>query len=231
MSRKLATCLLTSAALSIALFTPVAQAEVTFTMPAFASLEDQGTGAGRFVTNGIGIACDEAVYRGEASGNSRVLELEPEYAECTTEALTGFPADFFQELCDYVLHDAEPTEGGWEAEVDIHCNAEWDSVGWDIYETEDAYSEASQFCSTRVPEQPGVGTAELRNLAGRSGIEIRWNFSNFKYTVETPRSFGSSLLCGSMLGCVRRDAYYRGTTTVVARDSVGGRLLDLSLSD
>jgi hypothetical protein len=232
MARKQGTCLLALAvALCAASFVPAAQAEVTFTTPTSGSLENRGNGPGRFVTAGIGITCDEAVYRGEAGGRSRTLALEPEYGECTGEALAGFPADFFQELCDYLLHDLRKDGQGWKATVDLNCTAVWNAVGWDFYETENAYAIARNFCFTRIPEQPGIGTAELRNLPGGKGIEIHWDLKNFRYKVETPnRETGGSLLCGSMLGGPRRDAYYRGTTVVVARDIAGGPPLDLSIS-
>lgn len=232
MARKQGICLLALAmALWAASFAAAAQAEVTFTMPTSGALENRGNGPGRFVTAGIGITCDEALYRGEASGRSKTLALEPEYGKCTGEALTGFPADFFQELCDYLLHDVKPVAHGWKATVDLNCTSVWDQVGWDFFETESAYSVARKFCLTRVPEQPAIGTAELRNLPSGKGIEIHWDFKNFRYKVETPnRETGGSLLCGSIFGGPRRDAYYRGSTVVVARDTAGGPPLDLSIS-
>lgn len=225
--------LTSTVALSIALLAPgpAAQARVTFTAPAFGTLEGKRTGPDRFVTDGIGVSCDGAAYGGIPVGNSATLELEPEFAECTGEGLSGFPADFFQEDCDYLLHGVERMQGRqrWRADVDLTCRGEFYAVGWDFFETEKKYEEVRPVCSTRVPEQAGIGTAELRNLGGRSGIEIRWNLGNLDYLVVKPRVHGSSMFCGSMFDGMRKDAYYRGTTTVVAKD-LAGHVVDLSLS-
>jgi len=218
---KLGTCLLVAmTTLSLAC---AAQAEVIFHRPPSAALEGEGIGIDRFETAGTRIACREANYRGGyGSGNAKSIVLEPEYEHCTTEALAGFPADFYQELCNYVLHDARQAGEGWRAAVDLQCtSSEWDSVGWDIFETEAAYGEARPFCSTRVPEQT-LGTAELRNLPKHRGIEIHWNLHDFEYTVGTLRGAGSSLLCGSTLHRTRSDARYSGTATVAAREYNSG---------
>jgi hypothetical protein len=232
MSRAPRTLLFASAAfLSILLFAPVAQADVTFTMPGSGTLEGQRTGSDEFVVHGIGMACDELVYSGEAEGGSRVLEVLPEHAECTAEALSGLPADFYQELCAYRLHDVERMESGerWKANVDIKCSGGYTDIGWDIFETEKRHFESQQVCSTRIPEQ-AAGTAELRNLDGRrSGIEVRWNLPHLEYTLYTPRGNGFSLFCGSMLGGTRRDAHYSGAARLFAKNPAG-RPGQLSLS-
>lgn len=221
--------LVSLAILSLGLLAPAVQAEPLFTMPSSGALGERGTAAGKFVSGGIEIACNETTYRGEAEGNSTILALEPDYGDCTAQALTGFPADFFQELCSYVLHDLERRQGAWEAAVDIRCEGEWEGIGWDFYETTGTYREARQFCSTRVPKQPDIGTAELRNLPGRKGIEIRWDLSGLEYTVARGNSFASSLLCGSMLGGRMGEASYSGTTRVFAETPTGS-LEDLTIS-
>lgn len=222
-------------ALSIAFSASPAEAEITFTMPRGGTLEGQRIGSDEFVAHGLEINCNELVFYGDfdekPSGNSRSLGLHPEYAGCRARALSGLPADFYQETCDYLLQDLRRMKGErrWKAIVDLKCSGEYDSVGWTIFETDRAYKESRSFCFIEMPEKAGIGTAELRNLGGRrGGIEVRWNLDNFEYSVATSRGSGSSLLCGSTLGGTESDAHYRGTATVFAKDQ--GQLADLSLS-
>lgn len=203
-----------------------------FAMPVNATLQGEGAGSDRFTAHGIGIGCKEITLSGEAAGDSRAMELLPEYSDCTAEALTGFIADFFQESCDYLLHDPRPIPGGnrWRADVDIRCHGGWDSIGWDFYETNGVYREAHYFCAIRIPEGPGAGTAQLRNLRGsRGGIEIHWSFPALDYTVYTLRGSASSLFCGSSLGGVPSDTSYEGSAIIFATDSFG-RPANLSVS-
>lgn len=219
MARTLGTSLL-ALMLSVA-SAPTSQAEVIFAAPGPATLEGEGGASDRFAVDGVEIACDEATYRGESSGNSKTLALEPEYAECVAKALSGFPADFFQELCDFVLHDLERATKGWRAEVDLSCAPGWIGIGWDLFETEAAYQAVRSTCFMRVAEQTDIGTAELRNLRDGNGIEVRWDLHEFEYTIGGSRSFGSSLLCGSTLDRVRGDTRYSGVAKVFAKDPAG----------
>jgi hypothetical protein len=224
--------LLTSVvALSIALTASAAHAESTFKAPVGSELEGQRAGSDEFVTGGIDVACGELTFTGELSGKSAILEVEPEFSECRARALSGLPADFFQELCDFRLHDLEGTGSErWRAAVGIKCHGGYYAIGWDIYETEEQHLVADQLCSTRVLQRPDAGTAEVRNLGGqRSGIEIRWNLDNLRYEIFTQRDQSSSLFCGSTLGKTRSDAYYKGVATIVGKDSAG-RPAQLSVS-
>ena len=210
------------ATLSIGLFAPLAQAETTFKMPARGALEGRSAEPDRFVMGGVTIGCEEGTYTWNA-GRIRTLVLFPEYSECTARALNGFPGDFYQETCTYVLHHPRPlgNKERWQATVAISCTGEWTAVGFDVYETEQKYSEVRAVCATRIPEQANAGTAELRNLPGkRSGIEVRWDLNRIEYSVISPTgSLSSSLFCGSTLGGTRGDARYEGTAVITAKDS------------
>jgi hypothetical protein len=204
--------------LSIACLAPAAQGDATFSAPGLGPLEGEGVGPDRFAVGGLEIACGEVTYGGTTGDNSRSLALEPAFGECIARTLTGLPADFYQELCDFVLHGAKRIGGEkqWKASVDIKCRSVWHAVGWDLYETQQKYTAGQFLCAIRIPEQAGVGTAVLRNTAGRRrGIEIRWNLDDLEYEVLLP-----SLPCGSIEGVALRDASYRGKAVIRGTEMV-----------
>jgi len=218
-SRKLTLLSLLASMLSIALPAAAAQGAATFSAP-LESLEGERVGSDRFVVAGIEVDCDAVTYRGTVPIGSRSLALEPAFDKCIGKALTGLPADFYQELCDFVLRDLQPRAGGerWAARVDIECHGEWDDVGWDLFETEWGYSFGRTLCGLRIPEQDGVGTALLRNTAGdRAGIEVRWQLDDFEYEVFEP-----SLVCGAFAGTMQGDGLYEGRATVDGVEIVAG---------
>lgn len=232
MPHKLGTLVLfLAAALPIAFSTPPARADAEFHMPSLGNLEGSRTGADRFLVNGIEIGCEEVTYRGAAEGSSKTLAIEPEFDECTAETLSRFPADFFQELCVFVLHDAKRIEGKalWRAGVDIRCSGGYTAVGWDLFETQARYKVSHQFCSVRMPQQAGVGTAVLRNLGGQhGGIEVRWSLDFPDYTVSTPGGDESSLVCGSTLGGAAGGVSYSGAARVMASSGIAPTFLSVS---
>ncbi|HSR95401.1 MAG TPA: hypothetical protein VLK56_11100 [Solirubrobacterales bacterium] len=222
MPGKLGTFLLIAAtALSTGLSAAAAQAEVTFTVPKLGgSIEGQRTGSDRFLSDGIEVGCGGVSYRAAPEGNSRTIEIEPEFYECAAKGLSGLPADFFQEDCAFLLHDVKHVPGveRWKAGgVGIRCHGGYTAIGWTIFETEKKYEEVRQLCSTRIPQQIDGGTAELSNLAGpRGGIEVHWDLDKLEYRVV----YGSSIFCGPMLG-LRRGTSYKGSARVFGKDFAG----------
>lgn len=197
----------------------MAQADPVFTVSEPAALEGERQGSDRFAVNGIEIACNEVLFSGELDESSETLELQAEHDECTANVLTGLIADFFQEACDYVLHDLRQAGQGpwWKAEVDLKCTGGYWAIGWDFFETEARYREGRDACSIRVIKQPDAGTAEVRDLGGgEDGIEVRWDLPRLDYRVYTVGGFASSLLCGSLAEGIADDASYTGTATVSA---------------
>jgi len=210
-------------ALSIAIAAPMAQARSHFTVPAAGTLEGERKGSDRFVVSGNEMACGEltyaTAYTNVVEPSSPSLEIMPEFSQCIVRALTGLRADFFQEACYYRLYDLKADgSGGWNAQVGIDCKGEYTAIGWDLFETEAKYRESHQICSTRIPEGPGAGTAEVRNLSGTKGIEVRWRLRDLDYELYTLRGVGSSLLCGSLAGKTGGEASYTGTATISSLD-------------
>ena len=219
-----------AATLAIALLAPPAQAEPTFRMPDMGELQGVPVEPDKFVMGAVTVGCKAATYSWNA-GRLRTLVLFPEYGGCTARALSGFPADFYQETCTYLLHDLEALGDGnrWQAAVAIQCTGDWTEMGWELFETEQKYAEVRNVCSMRIPEQ--AGRAELRNLPGNPDrIEIRWDFNPLEYFIISQNGIGSSLLCGSTLGQLRRDAYYEGAVVVTAKDAEG-RTADIRVVD
>jgi hypothetical protein len=203
-----------------------AKAGPTFKAPPGSVLEGARSGPNVFAAGGIGKECDEADFEGTIGAGATSLELQPIYGTCTAKALTGLPAKFVWSECVYLLHDLERIGGGrWQAAVDIACPPSL-YMEWNVYESEAEYESGQTLCITNVPPQKGIGTAELRNLRGsRGGIAIRWDLSGIEYSV-----LELSLVCGSPPGSVRHDAWYRGDSTVTAKDAKG-RFVDLAVVD
>jgi hypothetical protein len=205
--------------LSLALAS-AASGSVAFSVTTGEPARGQRVGSDRFTVGGTEIACDEVTFSVVPGGNSKSLALEPAYGECLAKTLTGLPADFYQELCDFVLRDVERLGGTnrWMADVDIECRGQWNAVGWDFYETESKYSLGQALCGIRIPEQAGAGTAVVSNIEGRRpGIEIHWELDDFEYEVFRP-----SLLCGSITGAEQEDASYKGSAVIEGAEIVSG---------
>jgi hypothetical protein len=207
---------------ALTLFPPSVVAGAEFRAAAPVYMSGGPIGADSFVVGGIDVACDDADFSGRLSGSSKTLEIEPEFYDCRGQALSGFRADFFQEVCAFRLHGLKPVgqTSRWKADVDLKCGGEFVGIGWDFFETEAKYAEVESVCFFRILQQPDIGTAELRNLGAR-GLEVKWNLDRFEYSMSLENEPTSSLLCGSSLGGVEDDAYYRGTTIVVPKDPRG----------
>src|SRR5262245_40608956 len=88
----------------VAVLAPTVSAEPVFRTADGEFLEGNQAGSNRFLINGIGIECGKVIYRGPPTIRSTTLELEPEYEECSVDALNGMPTRFYQERCLYVMH-------------------------------------------------------------------------------------------------------------------------------
>lgn len=232
MARQRRTLLLAlTAALALAALAPATTAaRVTFTTPRPATLKGARTGPDAFTAGGVAKECPQVSFRGTLRGSSRTLRLEPIYGEpvysgCVADAFGGLRAKFVWSECSYLLHPTGRISGKdrWGANVDIACPGKA-SLAWNVYENKQDFEQGYTLCTTAMPSQAGLGTAELRNVGGApSKIAIHWNLRHIAY-----RAYGSSLLCGPLFE-LRRDASYRGDATIGAKDSLG-QTIDLAVS-
>jgi hypothetical protein len=140
--------------------------------------------------------------------------VEPIFGQCTAKALAGFTSVYVLYQCTFQVRAVERASeaGTWVAPVDLECPTIY-KMRWQVFESEEHYEEAKNVCTTTVPPQKNIGTAEVTNMDGSGDITIRWRLSGMRY-----ESYGSALYCGAPEGATRYDASYRGYATIRATD-------------
>jgi len=192
---------------------PVAAHAFVFSAPQYSILKGDRSGPDIFTIGGIEEECEEGYFKGYYS--SQILEVEPIFGQCTAKALGGLPSNYVLYRCTFQVRAVDRAgEGGtWVAPVDLKCPTNY-KLRWQIFESEEQHEEAKNVCTTTVPPQKNIGTAEVTNMKGsRDDITIRWNLSGMRY-----ETYGSALYCGGREGATKRGASYRGYTTVQATD-------------
>lgn len=208
--RRLIPAVLLIGLLSICALPPVGARAFSFQAPSHSLLQGERSGPDRFVLGGIAEECKDGYFSG--TFYSRTLELVPVYDNCIAKALGGLQSTFILYGCAYLVRAEGRAErrGRWTADVDLTCPTDY-SLRWQIYEEENG---PEPVCTTLMPPQTGIGTAEVSNMGGHpSDITIHWDLDELEY-----EAFGSTLLCGIPKGVKAQGASYTGYSTIRATD-------------
>jgi hypothetical protein len=210
--------------LAICVLAPVAAHAFVFSAPRYSILEGERSGSDVFKIGGIEQVCKQGYFNGNFS--SRTLEVEPVFDECTAKALAGMTSNYVLYKCTFQVRavDRPSRKGAWEAPVDLECPTTY-KLRWQVFESQESFEGGKNVCTTTVPPQKNIGTAEVTNMKGsRDDITIRWDLSGMRY-----ETYGSALYCGGPEGATRQGASYRGYATIRATDLAGRKPQDLAV--
>jgi hypothetical protein len=208
MTRKLKTLGLASvAALTLTLIAAVSPASAEFfyfsSEAEHTTLKGAQVGSSSFESDGGSVSCESATFNGTVPDSTVVeVTVDPAYEECT--GLGGFTAaNVDMNGCAYLLLPRTKEGSNFEAEVDIECEKEGESI------TLTAQSFGTVKCIVHIDEQQGLGAVTVSEEGSPSEILVSLNLTGIAYDQTAGSGFGA---CGKAENTT--NGTYEGTVLV-----------------